>query len=350
MTPGRSERFDVVVVGGGPSATAAAILCADSGLRTVLLERRQRLIAQPGETLHPGVEPLLVRLGVFSSVLDACTIRHNGITHRHPGGTTHHPYGADRSGPWRGLQIQREALNEILLSRAEDVGVVLCLGQSARFLLADSEGIPQGVETSDGRFLARNIIDGTGAARWLAAAMSIPVRQRSPRLIARYGYCICSPDHPVQPPEFGAVPFGWDWTARVSPQRYAWVRVYAPELGEPEVFTPRSVRGLEPDGPTRGEDVSWKAAASVAGPGFFMVGDAAVSLDPSSSHGVLRALMTGMMAAHAVKALHARSASAAEAAAHYQTWLLDAYRQESQRLRLFYDDLLPQLSWRAALK
>lgn len=37
-------------------------------------------------------------------------------------------------------------------------------------------------------------------------------------------------------------------------------------------------------------------ARAVAGPGWFLAGDAAAVLDPASSHGVLRAVLTGFRA------------------------------------------------------
>jgi flavin-dependent dehydrogenase len=47
-----------------------------------------------------------------------------------------------------------------------------------------------------------------------------------------------------------------------------------------------------------GLDMGWRLHPSCAGPGYFLMGDAAALLDPASSNGVLRALMSGMFAAH----------------------------------------------------
>jgi hypothetical protein len=48
----------------------------------------------------------------------------------------------------------------------------------------------------------------------------------------------------------------------------------------------------------RGIDVSSSIANPTAGPGYFLAGDAASIVDPLSSHGILKALMSGMKAAH----------------------------------------------------
>src|SRR5262245_4355163 len=70
---------DVVVVGGGPAGAATAIACATRGKRVVLIERDLFARERPGETLHPGVEPLLAQLGVADRLSSVVGARHEGI-------------------------------------------------------------------------------------------------------------------------------------------------------------------------------------------------------------------------------------------------------------------------------
>ena len=62
------SEVDVVVVGGGPAGSAAALWCVRQGLRVVLLEREQFPRHRPGETLLPGVEPIFAQLGVAEAI------------------------------------------------------------------------------------------------------------------------------------------------------------------------------------------------------------------------------------------------------------------------------------------
>lgn len=55
--------------------------------------------------------------------------------------------------------------------------------------------------------------------------------------------------------------------------------------------------------------------------GYFIVGDAAVVLDPAGSHGVLRALMSGMMAAQTSMHVLAGAVDEDAAAHHYCDWM-----------------------------
>jgi flavin-dependent dehydrogenase len=66
-------------------------------------------------------------------------------------------------------------------------------------------------------------------------------------------------------------------------------------------WLPNEIRGLRitHDG-THGADVTWRRVIGTAGAKYFIVGDAAVVLDPASSHGISRAVMSGIMAGHAI--------------------------------------------------
>src|SRR4051794_14939496 len=95
---------DVLVIGGGPAGTAAAITCAHAGLSVSLIEGIDFPRHRPGETLHPGVEPLLECLGAAGAVRSAGFLRHPGVWVQQSGRAEFQPYGADANGPWLGFQ------------------------------------------------------------------------------------------------------------------------------------------------------------------------------------------------------------------------------------------------------
>ncbi|MFD2883782.1 NAD(P)-binding protein [Pseudomonas lini] len=57
-----------MIVGAGPAGSAAAIFCAQHGLRVALLEQSAVCRDRPGETLPPGIEPLLQQLGIAHEI------------------------------------------------------------------------------------------------------------------------------------------------------------------------------------------------------------------------------------------------------------------------------------------
>jgi flavin-dependent dehydrogenase len=77
MGIGKSEgrKYDVIIVGGGPAGTTAAIQCRRAGLAVALIERVKFPRERPGESLHPGIEPLFQQIGVNERFLSAGFIR-----------------------------------------------------------------------------------------------------------------------------------------------------------------------------------------------------------------------------------------------------------------------------------
>ena len=144
---------DVVVVGGGPAGGAAAIACAARGLRVVLLQRDAAELDRPGETLHPGVEPLLAQLGVADRLAEVTGARPAGIWIEWGGPRRFEPYGEDADGPWRGFQVSRAAFDTLLLERARELYDLTRVDHFRAF--AGYWSIPGGAETAmDGSWVS----------------------------------------------------------------------------------------------------------------------------------------------------------------------------------------------------
>lgn len=320
-----------MVAGGGPAGAAAAIACALGGARVVLCEREAAGGERPGETLHPGIAPLLAQLGVGDGLPRVTGARHAGIWVEWGGPRRFEAFGGDESGPWRGYQVRRADFDALLLERARSLGVEVRRGCAAGAVLPDGR-----VETTDGIVAARVRVDATGRARWLGRALAIPAPARSPRLVARYGYVQgeCPPRDDA--PALVADRDGWTWTARVEPRLYQWTRVRFDGRATAADWLPDELAGLARRGVARGADVTWRIAERVADDDWFMVGDAAAILDPTSSRGVLRALVSGTTAGHLVAAVVQRRAPAGEAAAAYRQWLAGWFAADAARLAEFY--------------
>jgi flavin-dependent dehydrogenase len=334
---------DVAIVGGGPAGGAAAIICAARGLRVQLFERTAFAGAdfsgdRPGETLHPGVEPVLAQLGVAGELDAVVGARHDGIWIDWAGVRRFEPFGGDAAGPWCGFQVSRAAFDALLLGRARAVGAPIVQPCRALGLRLEGESVT-GVMTEIGPVSARYVVDATGRSHWIARRLHIPQPARSPRLIARYGYARGScPERDAAPALVGRRT-GWVWTARVAASLYQWIRVTSHDERPDAAWLPDEFDGLEPLGPTRGADVTWRIADRVASSSWFMVGDAAAVLDPTSSRGVLKAMMSGIAAAHLIDAVLRGALPPVNAAAVYQSWLGEWFRNDAAHLAAFYRDI-----------
>jgi flavin-dependent dehydrogenase len=137
------ERFDVAIVGGGPTGLVASIEARLAGLTVVVIEQRAGTIDKAcGEGLMPGALPALERLGVDPPGMPIMGITYNqgarSVSHRFVG------------APGRG--VRRTTLHDALSKRANELGVVRLVrkvdhisqtadavevaGMTARYLLA----------------------------------------------------------------------------------------------------------------------------------------------------------------------------------------------------------------------
>jgi flavin-dependent dehydrogenase len=336
--------YDVIVIGGGPGGSAAAIACAQKNLRVLLLEKMPFPRDHPGETLHPGVESILQQLGVGKSVLQDDFIRHNGIFVTSGSDRQFQPYGADESGEWLGFQAWRADFDARLLEQARNFGVQIIQPCRAVRPIRRANRIV-GVETNRGAYRAKFIIDATGSNGWLAKQLQLPINHLSPRLIANYGYVTGASAISYENPQLAVDEDGWIWTAQVRPQVYQWTRLSFTQKITPKNWTPVEFQNLTPLQLTRRADVTWRRVNGTAGHGYFIVGDAANVLDPAASHGVLKALMTGIMASHLIAQSIEKEELEENHIIGYQKWLNDWLTHDVGKLHDYYSELPCSLSW-----
>jgi 2-polyprenyl-6-methoxyphenol hydroxylase-like FAD-dependent oxidoreductase len=211
VAPGQLDA-DVIIAGGGPAGAATAIACAQRGLRVRLFERALFVGHRPGETLHPGIEPLLRQLGLAERFQATVGARHSGIWLSWGDRKHFQPYGPDQDGAWQGFQVSRTAFDRLLLDYAHEQGVEVRQPCAVdRVLLASENEIR--VLTGAGRFSARIIVDATGRASWLSRRSAA-------------GFC----SELDEAPELVGDSTGWVWTG--------WV--------------PVNLRGMPRVGPLRG--------------------------------------------------------------------------------------------------
>ena len=309
--------MSVVIVGGGPVGSAAALTLLDVQIPVTIVEQKRFPRFRPGETLHPGIEPLLAKLGVAHQLESAGYLRHLGVWAGWGGAMQFVPYGTDTNGPWQGYQAIGADFDQRLLDSACSRGAQILAAKVSGVSFNASNEVA-GVMTSDGPVEATYVIDCSGSAHVLARQLRLPIARFSPRLVARLGYatgCLGDPS-----PSIRSDREGWTWIAEVAPNRFQWTRVTEAHNRPGPTWIPHGLRDLDAE-PSRSADVTWRMAKAVAGPGYFLAGDAAAILDPSSSHGVLRAIMSGMMAAHLVVQQLCGEADAQMCALTYQNWL-----------------------------
>jgi flavin-dependent dehydrogenase len=319
------KSWDLLILGAGPAGCAAAIEARRAKLSVLMLETAGRHRPTPGETLHPGIEAIFSRLGLRKRVLAQRFHRHRGVWIDWNKPRRFEAYGEDARGAWLGFQADRRRLHELMRETAIDVGAEVMTSIAPKALiLSDSMGV-KGVTTRGTAFQARWTADATGRQAWLAGKLNLTRTCRSPAMLARFGWNDDANADLDGQPCIKAIPNGWSWVAPLGNGRSAWVSLMAGAPGGQL-------------GARIGTDVSWRTHRDCAGQGYLLLGDAAAVLDPLSSHGVLRAMMSGMLCGHLVSAHRDQRLSESEVIGRYASWMTQQFDADVSALRTLYLD------------
>jgi flavin-dependent dehydrogenase len=305
-----THHADVIVVGGGPSGSVAALLLSRLGRDVLLLDRaRFPRLKACGECLDPGAVATLHRLGLGRVIEALSPARLLGWDLTDAGGSTcEAPFPTDVGPGWG---ISRAALDTALLTEARAAGVRV--GEGARVTaVAPRTATARAalVELADGSTLRARCVVGADGLRSVVAR-SIGALRRRPRLVRASlslhlsgvalppdrGRLVLGPRETLGLAPLDAGGATWNLTlvrprpdARALPRTGASIielaRTRLPGLDSAEpVATPL---GSGPfDWPTR----------CVGRGGVVLVGDAAGYFDPLTGQGIFRALRSAELAA-----------------------------------------------------
>jgi 2-polyprenyl-6-methoxyphenol hydroxylase-like FAD-dependent oxidoreductase len=137
---------------------------------------------------------------------------------------------------------------------------------------------------------------------------------------------------------------GWTWIAEIGPRTFHWTRMSFADADRARQ-PPACLASLRQTDRVRAADVTWRRVKVPADRGYFIVGDAAVVLDPAASHGVLRALMSGMMAVHIATQVLAGVLDEDFAAQRYCDWMASWYQHDVDHLTGLYSQLNVPPAW-----
>ena len=173
---------DVLVVGAGPGGATAAALLAEQGFSVLVLEKDEFPREKIGESLLPGLMPVLDRLGV--SPREDTYVYKRGArfvcedSDRQQAFEFRHALSGAAEHAWH---VDRARFDAQLRDRAVELGAEVRHGQTVTDLGVDDD--VAWVQTRKRRFCARYLIDSSGQSRLIAR------RNDAVEPYTRFGHC-----------------------------------------------------------------------------------------------------------------------------------------------------------------
>lgn len=336
----QSERFDVVVVGGGPGGSTLATFVAMGGARVLLLESERFPRYHIGESLMAAtVQGLCKALGVFDELGRATFVRKPGGVFRWGDGedlwalsfTQAHELDAKSSN--YALHVERATFDQLLLENARRKGVVVREGAIVEEAIIDggddrvSGVVYCGADGETHKVRARFVVDASGYSSRLFALAGQRIFSKFFRNVALFCY-FEGADRLPPPLEGGGISEafseGWMWFLPLSRRLTSVGAVIGAERasvlqGDHEAAMRRFIdacpyvrRLLAPA--QRMTDAGLYGRFRVRGdfsytnqrfwrPGLALVGDAACFLDPLFTTGVHLSTYAGLLAARSINSV-----------------------------------------------
>ena len=300
--------FDVAIVGGGPAGSSCAAFCALAGLRTLVIERekfpREKVC---GDCLNPSCWAVLEHLGVAQRVRDLPHSKPDSVEFIAIDG---HKVVVDLPiGDNCEVSVKRSLFDDLLLTRARDVGADVREGTTVRALANSNPDLeaPQGrayncawnIETDGGEiFVARILIGADGRNSTVARLRNLlprPARER-----------VALQAHIPLPRNFGrriilqSLREGYSGQAPVNETQLNLCLVGTPPtISRLRKWAERHFE-ITPDQPWRTITPLTRSPVPYAHENLLFIGDAARVVEPFTGEGIYYALRSGELAADAI--------------------------------------------------
>ena len=241
-----AKQMKILILGAGPAGSSSAIQLLKAGHQVTLLDRQKFPRPAPGETLHPGVEPLLEKLEVLSDIKAQNIIRHKGITQIHRNKTTFAAY--NKKEHWMGFQLYRSDFDFLLLKKAKALGAIVYENIYVTSIKTNDDGSIKLIEGNSKRFEADYFIDATGKRAWLSQMLKLKTSMYSPKRIAYYGYAditTSSISLDLKTPHLIWDKEGWTWLAQVKETLISWARLNLEQHRKiPKDWLPKEIKKI----------------------------------------------------------------------------------------------------------
>ncbi len=353
------NRYDALILGAGPAGSTAALALARKGLRVLLVDRAKFPHFHIGESLLPRNFQLIHDLGLSERLAKLPQVPKFGADfvtgHGKDGGSIRFADGIV-PGSDRAMNLERGPFDAALLEAAREAGAEVIEGVAVRGFPRLNDG-DVAIELSDDRTVeGRWLIDASGQSTIVGKHLGI--RRVLPHLkkVAYFGHFKNVERAPGVEGGYIRIVMceeGWFWLIPLDEERTS-IGLVLDDYRARKVNVPADrmlAWGIErcPLVARWTEKAEFSGNNGViadfsyrcepyAGPGYFLVGDAATFVDPIFSTGVCLAMMSAVRAAEEVAGLLSGGEKNPKAARkRYIRYVTGSSSAFFRMVHLFYD-------------
>ena len=362
-----NNKYDVIVMGGGPAGSSVAGILAREGRQVILFEKEIFPRHHIGESLMTDTYWTFRRLGLLEKLKDSPFVRKYSVQFANPAGKESRPFyffeavHHESAVTW---QVTRAKFDELLINHAADQGATVHQGVLVKQVLFEGDrAVGVEVQMPDGtreKYFANVVVDATGQMAMLSNKFRWRVRDPKLKKAVLYSYFKGAHREPdlnggatlVLRTQHGSGGWFWyipledditsvgivanpDYLLKGRGQDLA--KIFQEEIDKCEPCRKRVGDGTRVDKIYSILDYSYRSKHN-AGNGFIIIGDAYGFLDPIYSSGVLLALKMAELAADAIHDAFNHDDFSAERLGQYQAKLDRGIESMRKLVYAFYND------------
>jgi FADH2-dependent halogenase len=317
--------FDAIVMGGGPAGSTCAYKMAAEGHSVLLLEKSKFPRFHIGESMVPYLTKLLEKIGILDKVKAAQFVEKPGVEFftGQTGDIRRQSFTnlAEGQNPLA-FHFHRARFDDLLLNHAKDTGAKVLEEAEVKKLLFDGErlvGIEYEYQGQRHEARSQFVVDASGRAGLISKHFNlrkmneklknVAVFQQYKNIVKENNPTLCKGDFLLSSHEDG-----WLWGIPIEEDMMSVGAVMPLEMlksSKPEeIFNehcdraPRIKKAIEGATPVfeklKIELDFCYVSEQLAGPGYFIAGDAGCFVDPVFSGGTYISMVCGLKAAEAI--------------------------------------------------